>query len=67
MIECQKMFDSRPKMGLFLWFMGGLFTCLLLIGTYLYHMDNKIDVHIENARHAYHQITGEEFVRPSSN
>ena len=64
-IECQKMFDVRPKMNLFLWFMAGIFLCIFTIGGFVYHIDVKIGDHIEVARTAYHQLTGNEFVRPS--
>ena len=64
MIECGKMFDQRPKMNLFLWVMGGVFTCLLILGGMVINLDDKMTTHIQRAKHAFHQITGEEYTPP---
>ena len=65
--EYQKMFDSRPKMTLFLWFMAGIFAVMFTIGGFVYHIDVKIEDHLDNARAVYHQLTGKEFVTPFKN
>jgi len=44
--DCQKMFDERPKLPLILWLFGGVFACLLMIGTMLYTINNSINNHI---------------------
>lgn len=56
--------DNRVKPQLFYWVLGGVFVCLFILGGYVYQIDTKIDAHMERARHAFHQITGEEYKPP---
>ena len=58
--------DNRVKPQLFYWVLGGVFFVLFLFGIRI--ADNKWDLekHIDKARDAFHQITGEEYVPPEN-
>ena len=42
-IECAKMFEDIPKTKFILWVFSGVFAALLLIGSFIITVDNKID------------------------
>jgi hypothetical protein len=44
--EVYKALNNRPKWSVTMWLIGGIFTVLLLIGTFMYKIDTNIENHI---------------------
>ena len=58
--------DNRVKPQLFYWVLGGVFVCLMILGGMVMRLQDDLDLHMDRARAAFHQITGEEYVPPES-
>ncbi len=57
-IECQKMFDSRPKLPLMLWLFAGVFASLLMIGGLVFDLRNSVETHIDKGEQFILEYTG---------
>ena len=58
--------DNRIKPVLFYWVLGGVFACLLILGSMVMDIKDDLEMHMDRARHAFEDITGHPYVPPES-
>jgi len=56
--EMYQALNNRPKWSVVMWLMGGVFASMIIIGTMIYHLDDRLETHMDNARGIYQQLTG---------
>jgi len=57
--EMYKALNNRPRWSVVMWLIGGVFGCIAIIGTLMWHLDRKLEVHMDNSRAIYQQLTGQ--------
>ena len=56
--EVYRALNNRPRWNVIMWLLGGVFASLIIIGSFMYDIDNKIEKHISAGEKIYLQDTG---------